>query len=202
MLITLVAGCGRSGFDVLVPDGGSPGSDGGISGGDGGLPIGNASLMDRFDVISYDNSNGLQSWATPWTEVGDDGSPAIAVNSTIFIESHTQNPTPDNPALKVRVATAGQYVYREANLAGTTSATLSYRFHNELQTSGVVETQVSPDGGVTWATVKTYTVADVFGSESIPILNATARTQIRFIAIAAGGRHLRIDDLEIAFTRP
>jgi hypothetical protein len=43
----------------------------------------------------------------------------------------------------------------------------------------------------------------VFGSETFAITeHATATTQIRFIAIGAGGRHLRIDDVEIAFTRP
>lgn len=193
-LIVPIAGCGRRGFEPVV-DGGN--------GGDGGLPTGNAHVLDRFDEISYTNDDGTQRWATSWIEVGDDDSPVIETNSTIFVESHGQNPTPDTPALKIRVAASGQYVYREANLSGTTSATLSYRFHNELQTTGVVEAQVSPDGGGTWTTLRIYTAADVFDTETIPLTaSAAANTQIRFIATAAGGRHLRVDDVEIAFTRP
>lgn len=195
--IVLIAGCGRRGFEPV--DGGSTAGDGG----DGGLTSGNANVLDLFDAISYSNDDGTQRWTTSWIELGDDGSPVIATNSTIFVESHVLNPTADTPALKVRVATSGQYVYREANLAGTTSATLSYRFHNELQTTGVVEAQVSPDGGGSWTTLRTYTAADVFDTEIIPLTaSAAANTQIRFIATAAGGRHLRVDDVEIAFTRP
>jgi MSHA biogenesis protein MshQ len=195
LAILLLAGCGRSGFELRT--------DGSSSATDGRLATGNASVLDLFDAISYDNNDGSQDWATSWIEVGDDGSPLIALNSTIFVESHPQNPTPDTPALKIRVATSGQYVYREANLTGTTEATLSYRFHNELQTTGVVEAQASSDGGTTWTTLRTYTEADVYGTETIPLTaSATAATQIRFIATAAGGRHLRVDDVEIAFTRP
>jgi len=200
LAITPIAlmGCGRRGFEPSL-DGGSTAGDGG----DGGLTTGDANVLDLFDAISYDNDDGTQRWTTPWIELGDDGSPVIASSSTIFVESHTQNPTPDTPALKIRVATSGQYVYREANLAGTTSATLSYRFHNELQATGIVEAQVSPDGGASWTTLRTYTTADVFDTEIIPLTaSAAANTQIRFIATAAGGRHLRVDDVEIAFTRP
>lgn len=186
--IVVLAGCGRRGFEPVV---------------DGGLTTGSGTVRDRFDAISYSNDDGTHRWTTPWIELGDDGSPVIAAGSTIFVESHTQNPTPDTPALKVRVATSGQAVYREANLAGTTSATLSYRFRNELQAAGVVEAQVSPDGGGTWTTLRTYTAADVLDTEVFPLTtSATATTQIRFIATAAGDRHLRVDDVEIAFTRP
>jgi hypothetical protein len=167
------------------------------------LPSGQVSVRDAFDSIAYDNSDGVQRWSTAWVEVGDDGSPAIAAESTIFIESHEQNPTPFDLALKIRVASAGQYIHREADLAGSTNATLSYRFHNELLSPGRVDTQVSPDGGANWITVQSYAEADVFGTETFAINeHATAATQIRFIAIGAGERHLRIDDVEIAFTRP
>jgi hypothetical protein len=188
VLVTM-AGC-RIGFDTQA---GPP---------DVHLPTGQVSVRDGFDPIAYDNNAGVQSWSTSWVEVGDDGSPTLAAESTIYIESHEQNPTPFDLALKIRVATDGQYIQREADLAGATNATLSYRFHNELVSPGRVDTQVSPDGGASWITVQSYAEADVFGTETFALADATRTTQIRFVAISAGGRHLRIDDVEIAFTRP
>lgn len=52
-------------------------------------------------------------------------------------------------------------------------------------------------------TLRTYTAADMFDSEIIPLTaNAAAATLIRFIATAAGGRLLGVDNVELAFTRP
>lgn len=219
-VVWVFGGC-RLGFDHVLSDGALDGRDASANAcsiascasGDGCCPIGcntasdsdcaSGTLLDLFDATSYTGNNGSRDWATEWIEVGDDGSPTPMTPANIFVESHVQNPTANTPALKVKVAASGQYVYREANLAGATSATLSYRFRNELLSDGRVEIQVSPDGGGAWTTLRNYTVADVLSSESIPITShATANTRIRIIATAVGTRHFRIDDVEIAFSLP
>jgi hypothetical protein len=199
IMLVAIAACGRGGFDARRDRDGCVSCDD-ASGAD--TPLASA-VLDLFQTVSYDGNDGTVSWSTPWIEAGDDGSPVIATGSHIFVENHVQNPTANTPALKIKVDASGPSVFREANLAGATAATLSYRFHNELLAPGVVEVQVSGDGGATWTALRTYAEADVFGSETFPITQyAAVNTQIRLVAIAVGGRHVRIDDVGITFDRP
>lgn len=61
---------------------------------------------------------------------------------------------------------------------------------------------MSADGGGAWTSLRTYTVADVYGSESIDIIAYKAsNTRIRFICTAAGTKHFRVDTVQIAYER-
>ena len=156
--------------------------------------------LDLFKTLAYDGTDGTLDWsASPWVEVGDDGT---ATGGAIAVETHVDNPVANTPALRVRSGNTGDYVYREANLSGAITATLTYEFHNDLNGPASVEVQISGNGGASWTTLRTYTSGDVYGSESIDILAyAAADTQIRFITIVNGGsRQVRFDDVGIDFT--
>ncbi len=151
--------------------------------------------LDVFSSSSYTGSDGTVDWTVnPWTETGDDGSPSTG---SIVVEAHAMNPTANTFALVVIPDNSGQSVARQADLQAAGATTLSYQFHNEI-TAGVVELQLSDNGGLGWTTLRTYSTADVYGTESIDISTfRSATTQIRFATTTSGAGALRLDDIRI-----
>ncbi|MCP4967152.1 MAG: tandem-95 repeat protein, partial [bacterium] len=179
-----------------------------VSDGNGGFDTGGVTVTvlpdsvlyaDYFPTIAYDGSAGTTDWSpSPWVEVGDDDT---VTGGSIFVETHTQNPTPDTPALKIKVDTLGVYVYRQLDLSGVSAAILEYDYHNEVDASGEVQLQISDDGGGSWTPLRTYAAPETSGTESIDIsAYRAANTQIRLITTAAGSKHFRIDDLTVDVT--
>ncbi|MEM9649237.1 MAG: Calx-beta domain-containing protein [Bacteroidota bacterium] len=132
-------------------------------------------FRDNFSASLYSNNDGSQTFSGNWTEINDDGSPTgsrirITGNELRF-EDITRN---------------SQLIQRSANLAGATSATLSF----DWQTSGLdggsggeqLSVQMSNDG-TNYTTIGTFTGTQS-GSFSQDILAyASANSTIRFINV-------------------
>ena len=162
--------------------------------------VGASSVADNFNAISYAGNDGAANWTSPWVEVGDDGS---VTSGDIKVEINNQNPTPTAPALKFKPGTAGAYIYRQLDLAGATSVTLSYVYYNSLGGSGQVNLEVSSNGGASWTALRSYMPAGAPGSESVDISAfAASNTQIRFFTATTGSSQIRIDDVAISYTGP
>src|SRR5262249_31291681 len=78
--------------------------------------------LDQFCSVSYSNNNGTASFASSWTESGDDNN----ANSGDILISGGQ--------LNIKSNKVGEYLSRQANLSGLTSARLSFDYNNTLNT--------------------------------------------------------------------
>ncbi|MEE8343066.1 MAG: DNRLRE domain-containing protein, partial [Gammaproteobacteria bacterium] len=89
-----------------------------IGGGGGGC---DGNFRDEFNNISYNNDDGTLSWATTWQEFNDDNSPTGA-DEVIQLQNGSNR-------LRVRDNDGGgEGVWREADLTGAASATLSFSY--------------------------------------------------------------------------
>ena len=84
--------------------------------------------LDNFNTQSLSNTNGSTPWTTPWVETGDNGGTNSASAGQIQIDVATignQMRFGDNDT---DVGNGTATIQRTVNLAGVTSATLSYSF--------------------------------------------------------------------------
>ncbi|MDH4369957.1 MAG: DUF4347 domain-containing protein, partial [Nitrospira sp.] len=148
-------------------------------------------VLDTFTVSSYSNNNGTQNWTTNWIENDTAGGGAGGGNIDL-----------PSPYLRFRPINVGDWLYRQANLSGATSATLSFDvILNAMVDSGVIAVQVSSNGGANYTTLTAITNATVTGTKSFDISSyAAANTQIRFYASVASANGIRIDDLQISYS--
>lgn len=95
-------------------------------------------VRDEFSQESYSNNNGLESWATNWTESNDDGNPGYG---DIKITGSELMLKDDNRAIQ-----------RSANLYDAVTAALSfdYRRFSFDNASDYVAIQISTNGGANW----------------------------------------------------
>ncbi|MBL8826877.1 MAG: hypothetical protein JNM18_07800, partial [Planctomycetaceae bacterium] len=163
----------------------------GVNGGTLAIATVTETLLDTFSVSSYSNNNGTQSWTTSWVENDSAGGGAASGN--------IDNPT---PYLRFKPVTVGNYIYRQADLTGATSATFSFNMtFNSLDAVGQVLVQVSNNGGSSFTTLATITNATATGIKSYDIsAYVSSNTQIRFYAAAVSSSGIRIDDAEIQYT--
>ncbi len=147
---------------------------GGGSGGGGGGGC-NGPFTDSFDAVNY--GGGSTNWKTDWQETGEATS---ASGGDIQIANDISN-------YQLQVRDDGQTVWREADLSGATSATLSfdYRRQNLSGSNDYVAVEVSYDGGDNWSELDRFIGTATDGSytgASYP-LNAgslSSSTRIRF----------------------
>ena len=119
----------------------------GASGTSGGTDdTGFRSVMDSFAAVSYGNNNGTNNWTTAWAE--NDGNGGGASSGSIKVSGENMFFKADN---------AGDGIYREADLSGASSATLSFSYNNHLNDTGIIALQVSNDGGGNYTTLTTFT---------------------------------------------
>ncbi|HYC46138.1 MAG TPA: cadherin-like domain-containing protein, partial [Burkholderiales bacterium] len=149
-------------------------------------------LLDTFTVQSYSNNEGSQSWASDWVELDSTG--AGAAGGNIQVNSSRLNVEPQDP---------GDNIYREANLSGALSATLSYDYDNTAFGGATqIDVQVSSNGGAGYTVLKSYTAFAVASStDSFDITPYIAsNTRIRFFVVATNNNDfLRVDNFQIAY---
>lgn len=94
---------------------------------------------DEFGSVAYNNNNGTRNWAGGWIEVGDEGDP------------NTDSIRMAGGRLRIKDNVSAS-IYRSANLAGATAATLTMDLAaNTLNEAGhVIKLQASIDGGSSW----------------------------------------------------
>ncbi|MEA3207025.1 MAG: hypothetical protein QOE70_82 [Chthoniobacter sp.] len=168
------------------------------SGGNGGTTaifVNSNTVLDNLSSQSYSNNNGTQSWSTNWIET--DGGGGGATGGFIKVTA--------SPAqLQITADTTGNNIYREVDLSGATSATLSYLFDaSSFGQSTALQIQVSGNGGSSYTTLKTYASGASSGTESFDITPyISANTRIRF-SVSSGNNKFNVftaDNIQIAYS--
>jgi len=143
-----------------------------------------ASVRDDFDAIAYNGNNGTANWTGNWVEVGEADGPAAG-----FL--HVEAAGECNAGNCLRLGTAAdidinqRILYRQADLSGSASATLTFDWETFNADRGFVRVEVSGNGGGSWTTLITYDLGSInnTGSEVFDISAfIAANTQIRFRA--------------------
>ncbi len=149
----------------------------------------NETVRDEFNTNgSYSGNDGSASWTGDWIEVADSGG---ASTGDIRVAGNR---------LDIHARDLGAYVYREVDLSGATTATLTFDSDNQLLGNDRVRVDVW-DGG-SWTTLKTY---DRFNNgvvaESFDISAYTAsNTQVRFFQeFDDADQHAYFDNVQIQF---
>ena len=157
-------------------------------------------MRDQFGTVAFTDDNGTASWASNWVEGNDDGAAgtgnALITGGQLRLDNHDNG----NTALE-------EYWERAVNLAGVTSATLSFDFSvlGVVEATDAVVVEISGDGGATWGTLATFSnyTAPTSGSRSYDITGyAWANTKIRF-AISDGytatDEYFTVDNVQVAY---
>ncbi len=156
---------------------------------------GTQTVLDQFSVASYSNNDGTQSWSSLWTETDSAGGGPTGGSTRIT-----------GGELRVEAAGSGaNYVYRQADLTGATTATLSFNYHSNLGSGDRIDVQVSNDGGATYTTLAGGTFNNTNtapGTKSLDIsAYIAANTRIRFIEVTDGyGGYAYFDNVQISAT--
>ncbi len=149
-------------------------------------------VLDQFTTAAYGNNDGTASWAGPWVETDDGGGGASGGQITV-----------DSGRLRVQADHPFNNIYREADLSGATSATLTLDFDNQLMSGDVVRLEISSNGGSSWNFLKDYVDGGpASGNDSFDITSFIAsNTQIRFTQIGASGdAPIFFDNVQIEYT--
>ena len=164
----------------------------GAAGGTANIAAG--TVLDSFNVVSYAGNNGSGSWTTAWVETDNNAGGAAAGLISVA-----------GGRLTVKSDTPGDNIYREANLAGATLATLSFDYGNSIGAGkgDVVAVQVSSDGGATYTTLTSFTSTanSGTGSNSFDIgAWASATTRIRMAVTSVDvTQGVWFDNVQIAY---
>ncbi|WP_444997236.1 DUF6701 domain-containing protein [Aliikangiella sp. IMCC44359] len=159
------------------------------------------SYIDKFDLNSYSNSDGLDPWSGDWVETNDDNS-ATNTAGRIYINASELNMT--NSVGSNTVPT----IEREANLAGAVSAVLKVdlRTSNTLENGDRFEVSASSDGGVNWTALPGGTFSnDINNTYTFDLLGfASVNTRVRFRIIQgyrSGNEIMNLNNLSIFATK-
>ncbi len=132
---------------------------------------------DEFSTLgSGAGNNGTRNWATNWVEIVETG--GFATGNTQVLGTGLQ--------IQGNGATSQVGAVRSANLAGASSALLTYDFNKSTFNAATdfVDVQVASSSTGPWTTLTSYNTTAALtgtGSFSIPVNLLTATTSIRFI---------------------
>jgi cold shock CspA family protein len=166
------------------------------------LAVLDETFADDFQTSDFTGNTGSLPWTTPWLESGEADGPNFGAIG-VWNEPHCET----NPCLLIgRVSGTDATVEREADLSRFASATLSfnYKVHSHPFGAGSAVLKVSDDGGGSWVTLDTWSLAtdtaQLVGSYDLtPHMTDTTR-----ILFAVSGNtddsHMNIDNLAITVT--
>lgn len=165
------------------------------------------SVLDQFTTMSYGSNSGSTNWSDEWMEGDAYGDASVSTpNSGMFLVANGSYCWAGSGyCLRADPYVAGAYAYREANLAGAASATLSfYRNNRLLKDLGEVALEISGNGGATWTTLRKYSRTQFTGSgiDSFDITAfASENTRIRFRTVRkqTGYYYIYFDDIKIDY---
>jgi hypothetical protein len=137
-------------------------------------------FKDLFDTASFSNNNGTLSWAGAWIESDTAGTGVSSGNVTVGSPYSGYLFLRDSPDTGTQPSAA-----RQVNLAGFSSATLSFSFHvrTGVDPDDAVTVEVSNNGGASYTVLETLSgfTGTYTGSRSYNISAYMAsNTRIRF----------------------
>jgi hypothetical protein len=126
--------------------------------------------QDNFSAASYYNNDGTAAFSGPWSDADQD-----PTGGRIRLSSGLLNIRTDGPAT----------IYRELDLSGATSATLSFTFTSSIGSKdpAVVNIQISSNGGASYTTIGLFSSSSLTGTGyAYGDISAylSANTRIRF----------------------
>jgi uncharacterized repeat protein (TIGR01451 family) len=159
-------------------------------------------VRDNFESRTWANNDGSASWSGDWIENDAASTPPSPTNGNVWINNGGELRVEDQPNTGTQPSAA-----RQVNLAGATSATLSFdwRTTSGVDNSDSVIVEVSANGGTTWTTLENFTglSGSNSGSRSYDIAAfATANTQVRIRVnnlYGGGGESFRLEFIEIDY---
>lgn len=161
---------------------------------------------DSFPNVSYSQNSGSVNWSGNWTEVNEsDGASAGIARVRSDLCSSGNCLRLGVPSGNNRQTYSNRGVYREADLSGATSATLTYVYRRGRNSgSQTVVLSVSNDGGNSWTELESYFINSTNTSAvsaSFDITDyASSNTQIRFLASGTDAViGMYIDNLTITY---
>lgn len=160
---------------------------------------------DTFDTGALNNSTGSTSWTSAWVETGDNGDVSSASAGQIRIDSGNSNTLQfrdDDSDAGNGTAT----ITRIVNLAGRTTATLSYDFNETSFDAGeTVTVSFAADGVNFTQLIQTIDGNSGSGSTAVALTGPfTATSAIRFVVSGTnnsnpGGDVVSINNLVVSF---
>ena len=156
--------------------------------------LGTETVKDQFSSASYSNNNGTQNWSSSWVETDNSGGGAsggdISVNSN---------------ELRIRPDTMGDSIYREVNLSGATSSTLTFDYNNTLGGADRIEARISNNGGASYVTLTGGVFSSVLktgsGTANFDISGyMSANTRVQFLVTGCGDNNrLYVDNVQVSY---
>jgi hypothetical protein len=165
----------------------------GTAGGTANTLATTSTVLDTFSSSSYTSNDGTAAWSAGWVDT--DGNPAAG------------NVQISGGQLQFTVVLGGGTIFRQADLTGATSATLSLSYDNQflIGLGGNVALQISNNGGGSYTTLHTFSQTNTgTGTLSFDIgAYIAANTRIQFVA---GGiaipQVLGVDNVQISYVTP
>ncbi len=166
------------------------------SGTAGGTAILSQNVFDNFNSVSYGNNNGTASWSTSWVE--SDSATGGAAGGEIRVVA--------GGSLQMRASINADSIYREVDLTGASTATLSFNYASTLGGADQVDLQISNDGGSSYTTLANFGSSSNTGSGTLSFdigSYISANTRVRFVVVGTEDNlYLNIDNLQIAYGTP
>jgi Ca2+-binding RTX toxin-like protein len=192
---------GKGGSDALY---GFAGDDILIGGANG--TGGSGSFEDNFNTSALNNSTGATAWTSAWVETGDNGN----TNSPSLGQIRIDSGNPSN-ALVFRdddndTGNGTATIQRTVNLAGATTAMLSYDYQETSFDSGETVTVTFAADGVNFnQTIQVINGNSGSGETSVALTGPfTANAAIRFVVSGTNNNStsdiVSIDNLAISFS--
>ncbi len=159
---------------------------------------------DTFVSVSFGGNDGSRSFAGPWRERGEADGPG-AGTIRVVADDRCRGGTGQCLRIGTDAGTLDPYaVDRSADLGAAEDATLrfSWRRRSQGQASGSVAVRISANGGTSWTTLMTLTLAgsQKQQAETIdigPWMSPTTTIRFDGQGLAANG-YIHFDDVEIA----
>ena len=156
-----------------------------------------SSVGDDFSNISYANNSGTINWTTDWIEFDKHG--GSEMSGHLHVDGVSQQ-------LVLNVGDSGEYIYRQVDLSGATTATLTFDYQNLLGVEDTIALRISGNGGSNYTTVKTFSGSQNTGSDSASIDISgyiASDTRIQFYVIKKDkAESLLIDNVQILYDNP
>ncbi|HTP03488.1 MAG TPA: S8 family peptidase [Anaerolineales bacterium] len=163
-----------------------------------------STVADQFNFSTYSESDGTQAWLGDWAESDAAGAGFAGGNIRVVSGAACAN---GGSCLSVTSATAGDSIYRAADLSHAISATLTLWRDNQLAGANgndAVTLEASADGS-NWTALRTWTDSDndlgqaAESFDLLPFAGASTLLRLRVASYGDGGSML-FDDVRIEYS--